>query len=122
VTHGVRRVSWRGTVFFCALVLQPGSSSAAQQTTAGQSIGQVSTNGDLIVIELDRGALGQPNLFDLVGRTLRFTPAGARYRVTNRALRWETDYGVALVGSDVRLQRFAFPFSGRRWRSTVSLT
>jgi hypothetical protein len=93
----------------CGLVLN--------QKTPGHSIGQVSTNGDLIVIELDRAALGQPNLFDLVGRTLRFSPAGSRYRVTNQTLQWEADYGVELTGSDVRLQRFTFPFSGQRWSS-----
>jgi hypothetical protein len=69
----------------------------------------------LIVIELDRAALGQPNLFDLVGRTLRFSPDGSRYRVTNQTLQWEADYGVELTGSDVSLQRFTFPFSGQRW-------
>jgi hypothetical protein len=99
------------------LVLNPGSSYAGQQKTPGHSIGQVSTNGDLIVIELDSAALGRPNLFDLAGRTLRFSPAGSRYRVTNRTLRWEADYGVALTGSDVSLRRFTFPFSGRRWSS-----
>jgi hypothetical protein len=99
------------------LVLHPGSSAAGQQTTPGHSIGQVSTNGDLIVIELDRGVLGQPNLFDLVGRTLRFSPAGSRYRATNQALQWEADYGIELTGSDVRLHRFTFPFSGQRWSS-----
>jgi hypothetical protein len=83
----------------------------------GRSIGQVSTHGDLIVIELDRNALGQPNLFDLVGRTLRFSPAGSRYRVTNQTIQWEADYGVELTGSDVSLRRFTFPFSGQRWRS-----
>jgi hypothetical protein len=77
----------------------------------------VSTHGDLIVIELDREVLGQPNLFNLVGRTLRFSPAGSRYRVTNQTLQWEPDYGVELPGSDVRLQRFTFPFSGQRWSS-----
>jgi hypothetical protein len=101
----------------CGLVLNLGSSYAGQEKTPGHSIGQVSTNGDLIVIELDRAALGQPNLFDLVGRTLRFNPAGSRYRVTNQTLRWEADYGVELTGSDVSLQRFTFPFSGQRWSS-----
>ena len=101
----------------CGLVLNPGSPYAVQQKTPGHSIGQVSTNGDLIVIELDRAALGQPNLFDLVGRTLRFSPAGSRYRVTNQALQWEADYGVELTGSDVNLQRLTFPFSGQRWSS-----
>jgi hypothetical protein len=117
VTHSVHRVSWRGIALLCGLVLNPGSSYVGQQQTPGHSIGQVSTNGDLIVIELDRAVLGQPNLFDLVGRTLRFGAAGSRYRVTNHTLQWEPDYGVELTGSDVRLQRFTFPFSGQRWSS-----
>lgn len=94
MTH---RVSWRGVVLLCGLVLNPGSSYAGQQKTPGHSIGQVSTNGDLIVIELDRAALGQSNLFDLVSRTLRFSPARSRYRVTNQILQWEADYGVELL-------------------------
>ena len=117
MTHCVSRVSWYGIVLLCGLVLHPGSSSAGQQPTPGRSIGQVSTHGDLIVIELDHAALGPPNLFDLVGRTVRFTPAGSRYHVTNRTLRWEADYGVEFTGSDVRLRRFTFPFSGQRWSS-----
>jgi hypothetical protein len=85
--------------------------------TPGHSIGQVSVAGDLIVIELDSATLGQPNLFNLVGRTLRFSPVGSGYRVTNETLRWDTTYGVELTGADVRLQRFTFPFSGQRWSS-----
>ncbi len=85
--------------------------------TPGHSIGQVSIAGDLIVIELDSAALGQQNLFDLVGRTLRFNPVGSNYRVTNQTLQWDPDYGAELTGSDVRLQRFTFPFSGQRWSS-----
>ncbi|HJQ89457.1 MAG TPA: hypothetical protein VJ820_18590 [Propionibacteriaceae bacterium] len=69
------------------------------------------------MIELDSAALGQPNLFDLVGRTLRFSPVGSGYRVTNEPLRWDTNYGVQLTGADVVLQRFTFPFSGQRWSS-----
>jgi hypothetical protein len=117
VTHNVHRVSWRVIALLCGWVLNPGSSYAEQQETPGHSIGQVSTSGDLIVIELDRAALGQPNLFDLVGRTLRFTPAGSGYRMTNQPLQWEAGYGVELTGPDVSLQRFTFPFSGQRWRS-----
>jgi hypothetical protein len=117
VTHSVHRVSWHGIVLLCGLVLNPGSSYAEQQETPGHSIGQVSTNGDLIVIELDRAALGQPNLFDLVGRTLRFSPVGSSYRVTNEPLRWDANYGSQLTGADVSLQRFTFPFSGQRWSS-----
>ena len=99
MTHNVHRVSWRVIVLLCGWVLNPGSSYAEQQETPGHSIGQVSTNGDLIVIEVDRAALGQPNLFDLVGRTLRFSPAGSGYRVTNEPLRWDTNYGVQLTGT-----------------------
>jgi hypothetical protein len=89
----------------------------SDETIPGHSIGQVSVAGDLIVIELDSATLGQPNLFDLVGRTLRFSPVGSSYRVTNETLRWDTTYGVELTGADVRLQRFMFPFSGQRWSS-----
>ena len=117
MAHNVHRVSWRVIVLLCGWVLNPGSSYAEQQETPGHSIGRVSTNGDLIVIELDRAALGQPNLFDLVGRTLRFSPGGSGYRVTNEPLRWDANYGLQLIGGDVSLQRFTFPFSGQRWRS-----
>src|SRR5262245_38771484 len=116
VTHGVLRVSRRGIVLLCGLLLNPGS-SYGQQETPGRSIGRVSTSGDLIVIELDSAALRRPNLFDLVGRTLRFSPVGSRYRVTNQTLRWEADTGGELTGSDFSLQRFTFPFSGQRWSS-----
>jgi hypothetical protein len=112
----VHRVSWRGIVLLCGLILNLGS-SAGQQGPPGRSIGQVSTTGDLIVIELDPAALEPPNLFDLVGRTLRFSPDGSRYRVTTQTLRWEADYGAELTGSRVSLQRFTFPFSGQRWSS-----
>jgi hypothetical protein len=113
----VDHVSWRGILLLCGLVLNLSSLFAGQQKTPGHSIGRVSIHGDLIVIELDSEALGQPNLFDLVGRTLRFTPDGSRYRVTNQPLRWVSDYGAPLASSDVSLQRFTFPFSGQRWRS-----
>lgn len=123
MTHCVYRVASRGIVLLCGLVLNPSLSYAAQQKTPGHSIGQVSTHGDLIVIELDRAALGQPNLFGLVGHTLRFSPVGSRYRVTNETLQWDGNYGVQLTGADVTLQLFTFPFSGQRWRSfSVGMT
>jgi len=117
LSRGVNHVSWRGILLLCGLVLNPSSVCAGQQKASGHSIGRVSIHGDLIVIELDSEALGQPNLFDLVGRTLRFTPDGSRYRVTNQPLRWVSDYGAPLASGDVSLQRFTFPFSGQRWRS-----
>ena len=81
----------------------------------GHPIGKVSIQGDLVVMELDKGALGKANLFDLVGRTLRFTPDGSHYRVESGALQWDSDFGPELTGADVTLQQFAFPFSGQRW-------
>src|SRR5687768_2955271 len=90
-------VTSRTLLFVCGLMLNT-LSSYAQETTPGHSIGKVSLAGDLIVIELDSATLGQPNLFDLVGRTLRFSPTGSRYRVTNETLRWDTAYGVELTG------------------------
>ena len=117
MTHSVHRVSWLGILLLCGLVVNSASSYAVQQRTPGHSIGQVSINGDLIVLELAPAALGQPNLFDLVGRTLRFSPAASGYRVTNQTLQWEAYYGIEFTGSDVRLQRFTFPFSGQRWSS-----
>jgi len=117
LSRGVDHVSWRGILLLCGLVLNPNSVCAGQQKASGHAIGRVSIHGDLIVVELDSEALGQPNLFDLVGRTLRFTPDGSRYRVTNQPLRWVSDYGTPHASGDVSLQRFTFPFSGRRWRS-----
>ena len=92
-------------------------SRAQEESAPGRSIGTVSTLEQLIVIELNDGALGKPNLFDLSGRTLRFIPENARYRVENSALQWDADFGPELSGSEVTLQAFTFPFSGQRWSS-----
>jgi len=92
--------------------------TAAQGPGRGQpgaSIGTVTTRGDLIVMTLDDGALGTANLFDLVGRTLRFTPDGGGYRVENVPLEWDVDFGPAMTGAQAPLADFAFPFSGRTW-------
>lgn len=99
------------------MVLFGGVSYAQQDTEPGRSIGNVSTQGDLIVMELADGALGKPNLFDLSGRTLRFRPEGPRYRVEIVPLRWDPDYGPELTGAQANLQNFAFPFSGKVWNS-----
>jgi hypothetical protein len=94
-----------------------GSSQAQQDNEPGHSIGKVSTRGDLIVIELEDGALGKANLFDLSGRTLRFTPEGSRYRMESGPLHWDPDYGPELTGAEASLGQFAFPFSGKSWKS-----
>ena len=117
---GVRVGDWlRGAVSVSCCLLLCLSLSAQQDIEPGRSIGKVSTKGDLIVVELDDGALGKANLFDLSGRTLRFIPAGSRYRVESRPLRWDSNFGPELKGSSVTLQQFAFPFSRKQWNSLL---
>jgi hypothetical protein len=86
-----------------------------RQEQQGRSIGKVSTDGNLIVMELDEGALGKANLFDLVGRTLRFIPEGHGYRVENVALQWDSDFGAPINAPQVTLHKFKFPYSGKSW-------
>jgi len=119
---GVAGSSRCGIFLVCALLLGPihTSRSYAQDDETieqGHSIGKVSIHGDLIVMELDDRALGQAHLFDLDGRTLRFTPDGSRYRVESGPLQWDSDFGSELAGAEVTLHQFAFPFSGQRWSS-----
>ena len=83
----------------------------------GHPIGKVTTQGNLIVMELDDGALGKTNLFDLVGRTLRFIPEASLYHIESGNLQWDSDFGSEVAGSDVTLHQFAFPFSSQRWTS-----
>jgi hypothetical protein len=107
-----------GVLVLCGLLLYPSLSYAQEeQTEPGHPIGKVSIKGDLIVMELDEGALGKAHLFDLVGRTLRFAPEGSRYRVENDALHWDSEFGPQLTGAEVTLHQFAFPFSGQNWNS-----
>jgi len=114
---------WRSAVLVsCGLWLILSLSYAQQDDEPGHSIGkvsinQVSTNQGLIVVELDDGALGKANLFDLAGHSLRFTPEGSRYRVETGPLHWDSDFGPELTGARARLHQFAFPFSGKLWNS-----
>jgi hypothetical protein len=94
-------------------------SHTQQGDEPGHSIGKVSVNEGLIVVELNDGALGKANLFDLSGRTLRFAPEGTEYRVENVSLEWDPEYGTELTGAEVSLQKFAFPFSGKSWKSLL---
>ncbi len=87
------------------------SASGQPRQGAGKSIGSVTTQGNLIVITLDQGALGKANLFDLVRHTLRFTPDTGGYRAENLAFQWDAEFGAALVGSEGTPHNFAFPFS-----------
>jgi hypothetical protein len=89
----------------------------------GHSIGKISTQGDLIVMTLDEGALGKANMFDLVRHTLRFTPDGSRYRVESLAWLWDSEFGPEMTGSQATLNKFSFPFSGKSWNSfSVGMT
>ncbi|HXV17014.1 MAG TPA: hypothetical protein VD758_09570 [Gemmatimonadaceae bacterium] len=108
-----------GRTFFCGLLLFFAGSLRAQDVEAGHSLGKVSTDGDLIVVELDDGALGATNLFNLTGRTLRFVPRGSMYGVQSGLLRWDSNYGAELAGGEVELRKFAFPFSGEMRRSFI---
>jgi hypothetical protein len=100
--------------------------AAQNQEPAGKPIGSISTDGDLIVLTLDEGALGHANLFDLGKHTLRFTPDSGGYRVENAAFTWDPAFGDELpvrTRTAVALHEFAFPFSGRTWNTlTVDAT
>ena len=107
----------RNIVLLGALFLVSLSNAQEDRLEPGRPIGKVTTQGNLIVMELDDGVLGKANLFDLVGRTLRFTPEGSRFRVESTALRWDSDFGPELSGAEVALHQFTFPFSGQKWNS-----
>jgi len=109
-------------ILICGLFLNlvfpsPSFTQDDETVRQGHSIATVSTQGNLIVMELDDAALGKANLFDLVGNTLRFTPEGSSYRVEKEALQWDLDSGPELAGAEVTLHQFAFPFSGQHWSS-----
>jgi hypothetical protein len=119
---GIDYSSRSGILILCGLALFSITASLSYSqdeamSQQGHPIGKVSIQGDLVVMELEDGALGHANLFDLVGRTLHFTPEGSRYRVETGTLQWDSDFGQELTGAEVTLQQFAFPFSGQRWNS-----
>lgn len=105
--------SRHGALIVAALVALP--CSLVAQRPPGHPIGEVTTIGNLIHLELDSGAVAPESLFDLDHRTLRFTPDGSGYRVENVALQWDPDFGPELSGGVATLRNFVFPFSGRRW-------
>ena len=98
-------------------VLCAATAHAQFRQEPGKSIGTITTQGNLIVMTLNEGALGTANLFDLAHRTVRFTPDGSRYRVETMASQWDPEFGAPMTGSQAALQDFAFPFSGKRWNS-----
>ncbi len=113
--------------FFILLLLAscilPLAVRAQEPEEQGHPIGKVSVHGNLILMELDKGALGQENLFDLTHSTLRFTPGKAGYRIEKLPLQWDAEFGQKMTDAKVTLQNFAFPFSGKTWNSfTVGVT
>jgi hypothetical protein len=116
----VTRIHWFGfkaLLMLCVILVRSASPHAQDREPPGRSIGKVSVVGNLIFMELDEGALGRQNLFDLGQRTLRFTPASGGYRVESLPLRWDGDFGEQLTDHQVGLHNFSFPFSGKPWNS-----
>ena len=81
----------------------------------GRKIGNITTKGNLVLLELDEGVIGNQNLFDLDNRTIRFTPTSGGFHAENLSLQWDAATGSPLQGETVRLAKFAFPFSGKTW-------
>jgi hypothetical protein len=111
-------------VLCVAGILDSGSRAYSQtRQEPGRSIGTITTQGDLIVMELNEGVFGKANMFDLGRRTLRFTPDGTGYRAENLSLQWDSEFGGETSGPQVTLHNFSFPFSGKSWDSfSVGLT
>ena len=81
------------------------------------------TADNQILVELAPDEANRPNLFDLNGRSVVFTPDGrGRYSRQVRALEWEEEIGEEVQKrSDSRpvvlLESFDFPFAGQCWDS-----
>jgi hypothetical protein len=109
--------------FLALLILFPAVGQAQFRQEPGKSIGTIATQGKLIVMTLNEGALGRANLFDLAHHTLRFTPDGSKYRVENLSFQWDSAFGPELTRTQATLEGFAFPFSGQSWNSvSVGIT
>ena len=83
----------------------------------GKSIGSVTVQGNLIVLELNEGVWGKSNMFDLTRRTLRFTPDGTGYRAENLPFQWDAEFGKEASEPQQSFTSFTFPFSGKTWNS-----
>ncbi|PYU09190.1 MAG: hypothetical protein DMG37_24090, partial [Acidobacteria bacterium] len=94
-------------LLFVSLLLATGV-CAQEREEPGKPIGKVSVVRNLILMELDEGALGRENLFDLGQHSLRFTPAREGYRVENLPLQWDADFGQKITEPRVALHKFSF--------------
>jgi hypothetical protein len=106
--------------FLALLLLGPIAAPAQYRQGPGNSIGTVTTQGNLIVLTLDENVLGKANLFNLAHHSLRFTPHGSQYTVETIPWQWDSEFGAEMPGSEATLKSFAFPFSGKSW-STFSV-
>lgn len=106
------------------ILIAPVLARAQGRQEPGKPIGKASVMGNLVLLELDEGALGHEHLFDLGQHTLRFTPAkNGTYRIENAAITWDADFGQEIKDPKVTLHNFTFPFSGKTWDSfTVGVT
>jgi hypothetical protein len=111
------RAVFRLLVVVFALLLATPAVRAQEPEPPGKLIGKVSVVKNLVLLELDEGALGQQKLFGLGHHTLRFTPGDGGYRVENLPLNWDSDFGQKIADPKVTLHNFAFPFSGKSWDS-----
>ena len=112
-----QRLVFELSLIVCVTLLPGNGVRAQEREEPGKPVGKVSVVGNLILMELDEGALGRENLFDLGRHTLRFTPGGAGYRVENLPLKWDGDFGQQITDPRVTLHSFSFPFSGKSWDS-----
>jgi len=117
------RISIEILFMVCAGLVLGAAARAQERGEQGKPIGKVSVAGKLILMELDEGALGKENLFDLGRHTLHFTPAREGYRVENLPLQWDADFGQKTIEARIELHNFSFPFSGKNWDAfTVGVT
>ena len=106
-------------LYFCGVYLQPPVAQTQGRQEPGRSIGAIRTQENLIVMTLDEGVLGKANMFDLVGRTLRFTPEGTGYRAENVALKWDPEHPIALRYCRILIGQFLGSRDRGDWVSAV---
>lgn len=91
----------------------------ADSARADRSGGVSTTPDHQILVELAPEDTTAPNLFDLNGRTLIFTPDGhGGYSRAVRSVAWEDNIGPSVADrAEIQLESFMFDFAGRRWGS-----